>query len=152
MKGKFWIVTVIVIGLVGIISLFLFDKNNATGAAIGVPHQPIHWHPHLTILIDGQQQVIPAGIGLGVKEYPEHTHDTDGIIHMENNNPTSETLMLGYFFKVWGKDFSRTCIFQYCTNNGTLKMFVNGKQNLEFEKYSMHDKDEIIIEYVSKKF
>ena len=68
---------------------------------------------------------------------------------MENNHPTKETVTLGYFFKVWGKTFNKDCIFDYCTDKGTLKMFVNGKENFDFENYFMHDKDEILIEYIS---
>ena len=81
---------------------------------------------------------------------PTHTHESDGTIHLENNMPWQkpETLTLGYFFKVWGKNFSSSCIFEYCNNkNGILTMTANGKENFEFDKYMMHDKDEIIIEY-----
>jgi hypothetical protein len=113
------------------------------------PDGVIHWHPHLRIVIDGQEQVIPANIGLTPsKHYPVHTHETDGIIHLEGEY--SELLVrLGTFFQIWNKTFSSECIFDYCTDTGELKMYVNGKLNYEFEKYPMQDKDEILIEYTS---
>ena len=138
--------------------------NNANAGntnSNGVPQQPIHWHPHLKIIIKGEEQNIPTGIGInlgnnmdsdisGMGMSPTHTHTADGIIHMENNRPWQkpETLTLGYFFKVWNKNFNSSCIFDYCNNeNGTLAMTVNGQINYEFDKYFMHDKDEIVIEY-----
>jgi hypothetical protein len=49
---------------------------------------------------------------------------------------------------VWGKNFNSSCIFEYCNGpDGKLTMTVNGKENFEFERYVMHDKDQIIIKY-----
>src|SRR5947209_1562386 len=45
----------------------------------------MHIHPHLTILINGQDQVIPAGIGVEASgDLPMHTHDDSGTIHIES--------------------------------------------------------------------
>ena len=84
---------------------------------------------------------------------PTHTHDGTGEIHLENNNPRSkpETMTLGYFFYVWDKPFNSTCIFSYCADKGTLNMSINGKESTEFQNYLMHDKDDILISYASKK-
>lgn len=127
-----------------------------------VPKQPIHWHPYLKIIINGNEIEIPANIGVTIgnvidtdigMEYqmsPTHTHSNDGKIHMENNAPWKkpETLTLGYFFKVWGNTFNSTCIFEYCNGpNGTITMTVNGQPNKEFDKYPMKDGDQIVIEY-----
>ncbi len=129
--------------------MFYFLKGSLTSNSIKVSDTPIHWHPHLRIIINGEEQIIPANIGLGAVESPIHTHETDGILHMENEHPSADTVVLGYFFKVWGKAFNKECIFEYCTDKGSLKMTVNGKENNEFEKYFMQDKDEIVIEYQS---
>ena len=150
-------VAVVVFGL-----FFFLAKNSSKGQSVnGVPQQPIHWHPKLKIIIKGEEQFIPPNIGInigsnmdnqisGMRMSPTHTHESDGTIHLENNRPWQkpETLTLGYFFKVWGKNFNSSCIFEYCNGeNGNLKMTVNGKENFEFDEYMMHDKDEIIIEY-----
>ena len=138
------------------------DSTNAGNTnSNNIPQHPIHWHPKLKIMIKGEEQFIPSGIGInlgnnidnqisGMRMSPTHTHESDGTIHLENNRPWEkpETLTLGYFFKVWGKNFNSSCIFEYCNGeNGHLKMTVNGKENLEFDRYMMYDKDEIIIEY-----
>ena len=77
----------------------------------------------LKILIDGENVPIPDDIGYGtgltvdtdlseVRMSPTHTHESDGTIHLENNNPSSkpETVTLGYFFYVWDKQFNSSCI------------------------------------------
>ena len=154
MKNKNLIFASIVI-LVSIGIFILVKKSSNSDNTIEVPKKPIHWHPKLKIIIKGQEQFIPPNIGInvgksmdyeisGMRMSPTHTHESDGTIHLENNRPWQkpETLTLGYFFKVWGKNFNRSCIFDYCSNeNGTLSMTVNGQPNFEFENYIIHDKD-----------
>lgn len=156
-KIRNWAIFIIIMGLIiwGMISLIgnanertIVDESNLNFTA---PNEPIHWHPHLTIMIDGKKETIPANIGLSGAEMLIHTHATDGILHMENSRPTKKTVTLGYFFEVWGKKLSKDCIFDFCTDKGTLKMSVNGKENFEFENYFMQDGDNIIIEYTSNK-
>lgn len=131
-------------------------------AKASIPQGAVHWHPNLKIVVDGKPTTIPPDLGYGtgklidtqlsgMRMSPIHTHESDGTLHLENNNPSSkpETLTLGYFFYVWDKTFNAECIFEYCTDKGTLKMSVNGEENFEFENYVMNDKDEIIIEFKS---
>jgi hypothetical protein len=76
-----------------------------------------HVHTHLTIFVNGQSRVIPYGIGIPGAEtvstahgpfvetgscfYWLHTHQEDGVIHVES--PTQGlTFTLGQFFKEWG--------------------------------------------------
>ncbi len=107
----------------------------------------IHWHPEIKISILGQKQEIPDNIGLGVVEKPIHTHDNTGVIHLEFSGLVKkDDILLGKFFEVWGKKFSKDCIFDKCNGfEGQIKMLINGKQNFEFENYLMKDKDKIEI-------
>ncbi len=152
-KIRNWIIFILIFGLIVVGIYYLIKKDTDIDNSLNseVPKSAIHWHPHLTIRINGKEETIPANIGIGRVHYPMHTHDTDGVIHMENNRPAKKTVTLGYFFEVWGKTFNKACIFDYCTNKGTLKMYINSKENFEFEDYFMHDKDEILIEYNSTK-
>jgi hypothetical protein len=102
----------------------------------------IHWHARLRILVNGMNIPVPAGIGLGKTQEIQHTHDWDGVIHIEGL-PTPDNLRLGKFFDIWGVVFNSNCIFQYC--NEDMKMFVNGRQNFEFDSYLLRDGDEILI-------
>lgn len=152
-KIRNWTIFVILLGLIvwGIYGLIGNVKGgtvvNESQLTFDAPKSPIHWHPHLTIKINGENYLIPANIGLSGVHMPMHTHDASGIIHMENNRPTKKNVVLGYFFEVWGKKFSKDCIFEFCTDKGELKIYVNRQENLEFQNYFMQDKDEILIEY-----
>ncbi|MBI2449047.1 hypothetical protein HYV49_02000 [Candidatus Pacearchaeota archaeon] len=173
-KIRNWIIAIVIILIIFGVYLVRKDKtsnNNNDGLNIilsneslqKIPQGAVHWHPKLKIIIDGDEQLIPVGIGItigkiidtglsGMRMSPTHTHESDGTIHLENNNPSKkpETLTLGYFFYVWDKQFSSSCIFDYCTDKGELKMYVGGEENTEFENYIMQDKDEIVIEYESR--
>lgn len=122
-----------------------FDKE---AFAKKIPKSAIHWHPHVTILIRGQPVTIPANVGLETSAHkPVHTHEPDNILHWEVDRPTVENMQLGYFFNtVWRKQFSKDCILDSCNGpEGTVKMFVNGSPNEEFDHYMPHDGDEIKI-------
>jgi hypothetical protein len=113
----------------------------------------LHWHPNLTITIDGKKQELPANIGItGAAHQKMHTHDTDardGVVHIEAQGVVSkDDTKLGNFFRIWGKDFSSTTILdKQNTAEKVVRMTVNGKENKEFENYQMKDGDRIEITY-----
>lgn len=171
---KNWSIAIVILAFLVWGLYALLTKSEESGAneikinisqtdMLKIPYGPVHWHPHLTIKIDNKTTPIPAGIGITIGRVedveigmdagmaPTHTHSADGIIHLENTNAQAkpETLFLGYFFYIWEKEFSKECIFDYCTSNGTLKMSVNGEESIAFENYLMQDGDEILIEYTS---
>ena len=160
-KAIYLVIAAITAVIVLFIVFFAPGKPSTIDSNSEAPKQPIHWHPRLTIMIKGQEQLIPTNIGIsignnidnqisGMRMSPTHTHESDGTLHLENNRPwlKPETLTLGYFFEVWGKNFNSSCIFEYCSDeDGMLTMTVNRQPNNEFDKYIMHDKDEILIEY-----
>jgi len=166
-----WFIVIVIVGILAWVFVASPNKDDSSGSlnvslsseqAQQIPSGDVHWHPMLSIVIDGKQIPIPSDLGYGtgktvdthlsgMRMSPTHTHESDGTIHLENNNPSSkpETVTLGYFFYVWEKPFNSSCIFEYCIDKGTLKLTVNGKENTEFENYIMRDKDQIRIEYKS---
>src|SRR3989344_4047444 len=96
-----------------------------------ISRKGIHWHTELKVSILGEVQKIPAGIGFGVNEMPVHTHETDGVIHLEFSGLVrNNDIRLGRFFTIWGKQFNKDCIFDKCSGpEGQLKMLVNGREN-----------------------
>lgn len=168
-RSAAWIISLAILGLIvwGIAALIpntaVKELNVVVSDPSSIPPGAVHWHPRLTLMINGERIPIPHGIGhmLGktidthlsdMRMSPTHTHEErDGTIHLENNAPSSkpETLTLGYFFYVWDKPFNSTCIFEYCTDKGTLTMKVNKQENNEFQNYIMRDKDNILVEYAS---
>ena len=82
-----------------------------------------HIHAHLAIFADGQPRTVPAGIGIpGQCIYWLHTHDTDGIIHIES--PDQRTYTLGNFFDIWGQPLSATRVGG---DRGAVTASVNGQ-------------------------
>lgn len=141
--------TILIFGLIfaGVVVWFLLTKYSTSESDI-IANNGLHWHADLSIKISGQEQDIPAGIGLGgLPHKPVHTHDRDGVIHMEFSGLVrKEDIKLGKFFQIWGKTFNKDCIFDKCSgSDGQLKMLVNGKDNPEFENYVMRDGDKIEI-------
>jgi len=89
------------------------DGINCDNAAVGY-----HVHSHVSLFVSGTQLAIPLAIGLisptysdggtvagdGTCAYHLHTHDSSGIIHIENPAPT--TFTLGQVFDIWGRPLS----------------------------------------------
>ena len=118
-----------------------------------ISRRGIHWHPHLAIYVKGVPQETPANIGVGpqyasasgydtrMQMTAVHTHDASGTIHFEfESGPVHRgDLTLGQFFKIWGKDMH--------SFGSNMRMTVNGKENTEYENYSMRDGDKIELRY-----
>jgi hypothetical protein len=97
-----------------------------------------HIHVHLAVFIDGDEQVIPFGVGIGqpwqVSDGAEgpfvtngscfywiHTHTQDGILHIES--PIRRGFTLGDFFRIWQQPLSP---HQMGPVQGTIIAYVNG--------------------------
>jgi hypothetical protein len=82
-----------------------------------------HIHAHLAIYVNGQQKLVPYGIGIvppyrlqksdsgpfvggGSKFYWLHTHDETGIVHIES--PQQRTFTLGNLFDLWHQPLGPT--------------------------------------------
>ena len=138
--------------LIGGVFFLSKSSNSSIPSDQVVASNGLHWHPKLTIYIKGQKQEIPANIGIGATHQKIHTHDEDakdGVVHMEMQGVvTKDDTKLGNFFRIWGKEFSSTQIFDKKNgSDGNVKMTVNGKENTEFTNYQMKDGDQIEIKY-----
>ncbi len=74
----------------------------------------MHWHPQLSVAINGSPMTVPAQIGIdaslwkdhsldqfGIGMSPLHTHDATGTIHEESNTVRDFTLQ--EFLAIWGQ-------------------------------------------------
>lgn len=142
-------------GIIGILAAVLLlggvwlsnNAKEASGAIIS--RNGIHWHPTLEIYVRGEKQSIPANIGLIGGHNPMHTHDSDGVVHLEYEGLVGENdIRLGTFFRLWGKEFNATQLFDnHNSEEVRVHMFVNGEEDTEFENYLMRDRDKIEIRY-----
>lgn len=106
--------------------------------AIGLPAlseegQVVHIHQHLDVRVAGRPVVVPLGLGFGIGSddevhfiSPIHTHDVDGVIHVES--PLLRDFTLGDVFDVWGLRLSATCLGGYCNSGAArVRVYVNGR-------------------------
>lgn len=99
----------------------------------------VHWHPELKVFVKGEEQEIPANIGITATKMGEvHTHAGDlPKIHYEMAGPvTRQEASLGSFFAAWGQVF-----------NGKMTVTVNGQPNSENMNYVVKDGDKIEVRY-----
>jgi len=110
----------------------------------------MHWHPHLTITVDGKNVVVPKDIGVESHSSDTekmrilHTHDDSGKIHVES--PRRQDFTLGEFFRVWGKRFEDP--FGDGKAYG-IRVTVDGEEITEPLPHVLRDREEIRIEYRS---
>lgn len=100
----------------------------------------IHWHPELSIFVEGEEFEISERIGLLGTHSPVHTHEDLPVIHLEFSGLVrKDDIRLGKFFAVWGREFG-----EFGQN---VKMTVNGAENTELENYVMQNGDKIELHY-----
>ena len=110
----------------------------------------MHFHPYLTILIDGVEYSIPGNTGIDTDVckgamHMTHTHDDSGKIHVESKQV--EEVPLEVFFDVWGKHFDETGIMEY--RDGTIEMTVDGQISADYQNHILADGQNIVITYTS---
>lgn len=89
-----------------------------------------HIHAHLDVLVDGKPVAVPGAIGIdqqAQKISPLHTHDTDGVIHVES--PVKATFSLGQFMTEWNVALTQDSIGGLKAGGGNdFHAYVNGKE------------------------
>ena len=118
-------------------------KNNNTSA------ETFHIHSHLSIFRNGVQLALPENIGVVGDEaipsttcdYPLHTHDATGIVHVES--PNDATFTLGQFFGIWGQPLSRANVagltnlpvVVYIQDGGNLRKYQGDLASIELRSF-----------------
>ena len=108
-----------------------------------------HAHALFHIYNDGRLVEVPPKVGIdrSKKAYSSvHTHEPDGIIHMESARPHKFTL--GDFFVIWGVPFGRESLGSLVNEGGQqVRVYINGKRVEDATDYVMKDNDSISIGY-----
>jgi hypothetical protein len=107
-----------------------------------------HVHTHLSVFVDGQPVEIPGGIGINTEDpaveqfgtevggippegcaqvciSPIHTHDVDGVIHVEAQSPA--TFVLGQLFQEMALRLDSGCVDDFCAPETNVVVYVDGQ-------------------------
>ena len=108
-----------------------------------------HVHARMNVYAEGKQVPVPLNVGIDQKTRTMsalHTHDAEGIIHIEADVPRE--VKLSEFFTIWGVKFSKDQLGGYKNEGGnTVQVFVNGKPVDDPENYIVKPKDLINVGY-----
>lgn len=151
------IISVLIICIALIVALRLFApekdaatevKNDGDESAL-ISSRGIHWHPTLKIFIRGEEVPIPPNIGLVGGHNPMHTHDADGVVHLEFQSVVREDdIRLKEFFELWNQPFDSEQVLEYTnTDDERVHMYVNGEEHFEFENYILRENDAVEIRF-----
>jgi cytochrome oxidase Cu insertion factor (SCO1/SenC/PrrC family) len=114
-------------------------------------NSPIHYHPQLSVFVDGRRVAVPANIGIDPRRDPMdmaglHTHDTRGTIHVEG----ADNATLGKFFRIWGVPLSADRLGPYASKGRrTVRMWVDGRRSHAFGALKLADGQRIVVSYGS---
>jgi hypothetical protein len=106
----------------------------AAVAAAGLPMlgeegNAVHIHAHLDVIVNGAAVPVPADIGVDDALHqisPLHSHETDGVIHIESPDPAA-TFTLGQFFAEWQVSLAADHIGGLVADDvHHLRVYVNG--------------------------
>jgi len=142
----YWTIGIAVV-LTGLFALPRFLSHNDGGKSANVPclvpNVPLvqHIHPHLTIEVDGREETIPANVGLDACEKAIHTHQADGVIHVEAQDNREYTF--GDFMDVWGKSIERESFtFEAAVDNQPF-------DNNRLTDLKLKDNQQIVLKYTT---
>jgi len=129
--------------------------TNGEGDAIIVPENDFyHVHADFAVYINGKKTDFNSSI-YSERDPRIHLHIRnqygDSVIHVE-----AEDAIFGEFFTSIGMRIKENCFrtrsMNFCNDgNRTLKMYVNGIKNDDFENYEIKDLDRILITFGNEK-
>lgn len=148
-KNIIWVIVIVVI----LLGLMMWGRTASEDAAgywgdtsvlclpLGHANLAYHIHPTLDIFVDGEEEAVPANIGISNDCMAEiHTHDATGKIHVETATAGRE-ISLSDFFDVWEESLERPGFDAEVT--------VRGETISDLDSYIPKDLDPIEIRYTS---
>jgi len=150
-KNKFIIIGIIA-AVVASIAYVSYRQDNPTDNSLAtiddIPcdtqeYFTLHIHAHLDIFVGGDSLTVPAGIGINDNTCLHwlHTHQPDGVIHIES--PKERDFTLGQFIDIWratGKGIPPA--------DKEPVIYVNGNQTTtKLSDIFLHAHDEIVLVY-----
>lgn len=150
-SGKILTYGTILFVIAGIGYLFFWALTGSLSPSTGIgPAGSTHIHQDFKVYINGN----PIDFSQGKYQKPHlnakvHLEGWDGdLIHKHATGVT-----MGFFLKSVSISFDKNCLAidtgeNYCNDgDSTLKFYINGKPNPEWENYDLKDGDKILVSY-----
>lgn len=160
-KTMMIIIPIIIVVAVGGAAAALLYKPTPALAISGVEchsseQLAYHHHAHLSVFVNGQEQQVPAQIGIVSTPYScfywLHTHTTDGIVHIES--PTAATYTLGQFMDIWQHAKNDSQSFFNTVSGLPVKAYVAEKNNQQptefngnYRNIELKSQEQIVLVY-----
>lgn len=107
-----------------------------------------HVHSHLDVFVDGEERQVPDNVGILTSPsclYWLHTHDDDGIIHVEA--PQAREFMLGQFLDIWEQTRDSQGLFDSVAGMN-VTAYVNGNQfEGNYREIELESQRQIVLAY-----
>lgn len=151
-KPKLIVLCVLIATAAGI-AIFMNYSHPKSSTSVPIDTMGMmHLHMHLTLVIDGKEEQVPANIGIDPSLWNDHsldsygmkgmtvlhTHDTSGTIHVESYKVQDYTF--GQLLDIWKPDLVGDKIF----------MTVNGQPVQDYQNYIFKDGDKVILSVSTK--
>ena len=152
-KKKYMMIIVpiiIAVAAIGTVGALLYKPQPAQAIngveCHGTEQTTYHVHSHLDVFVDGQKQEVPTRIGiLSSCFFWLHTHDTDGIIHVEA--PQTRSFTLGQFLDIWSQTKDTDGLFKSVADKN-VTAYVDGKLfNGDYRGIQLESQKQIVIAY-----
>ena len=126
----------LVLALAGLIAFAVIENQAPANSAYppvdkiscdGGEQSAFHIHAHLTLYVNGKQMSAPAGVGIAPDTscfYWLHTHNPDGVIHIEA--PSGSAFTLKNFLDIWSTHFSTLGYPSALSQTADWQAYVNG--------------------------
>jgi len=142
-KPKHTLLFTVVFLSIGIGVIIAFNATKPQDQQVHGESIAYHHHAMLGYYLNGQKQVVPANIGIGIDNglgpagmFPVHTHDASGTIHIESKQAGLQLSFI-QFTDVWGLDLS----------DKRASLFVNGAL-VDYKNYYFNNGDRLRLEVV----
>jgi hypothetical protein len=106
-----------------------------------------HVHSHLDVFVDGQKREVPANLGiLSSCLFWLHTHDPDGIIHVEA--PSQRQFTLGQLIDIWNQTHTDSKAFFASVSGKPVTAYVDGtKFEGNYRDIPLESRKQVVIAY-----
>lgn len=150
----FIIPAVVAVAAIGVVGALLYQPPEVL-AISGVECNPreittYHVHAHLDVFVDGRPREVPANVG--ILSSPSsclfwlHTHDADGLIHVEA--PQQRNFTLGQFIDIWSQTHGGSEGFFDSVSGKQATAYVNGEEfEGDYRDVPLESRQQIVLAY-----